>query len=164
MLNRAWKVFEALGEKHSQIIEGQRPTLKFLAVLKELFYQGRIYADSANMAGIPPQAGETLGWNGSEHAQNAEFVGWADENTLYLMPETTLRVVNDAIRRQGDFLAMGRNDLFAALAREGFIEPGKDSQQGRNTHVKKIQGTSKRVICLPLEKLTHDEKDDEVTV
>jgi len=39
------------------------------------------------------------------------------------------------------------------LARDGFIVPGKDG----NTHVKKIQGASKRVIFLPLEKLTHDE-------
>jgi hypothetical protein len=157
MLKQAWKIFEALGAKHSQIIEGQRPTLKFLAILKELFYQGRIYAESASMAGAPPQAGESLGWEGTEPARNAEFVGWADESTLYLMPETALRVVNEAIRRQGDFLALGRNDMLAALALEGFIEPGKDSQKGRNTHVKKIQGASKRVICLPLEKLAHDE-------
>ena len=79
------------------------------------------------------------------------------------MPETALRVVNEAIRRQGDFLSLGRNDLLAALAREGFIEPGKDSQKGRNTQVKWIQGASKRVICLPLEKLTHDEVMDEQT-
>jgi hypothetical protein len=154
MLKRAWRVFEALGEKHSRIIEGQRPTLKFLAVLKELFYQGRIFAESASIAGIPPQAGESLGWEGTEPVKNAEFVGWADESSLYLMPETTLRVVNEAIRRQGDFLSLGRNDLLAALAREGFIEPGKD---GKNTQVRWIQGASKRVICLPLVKLTHDE-------
>ena len=77
------------------------------------------------------------------------------------MPETALRVVNEAIRRQGDYLSLGRNDLLAALAREGFIEPGKGSQKGRNTQVKKIQGASKRVICLPLEKLAHDEVMDE---
>jgi len=157
MLKRAWRVFEALGKKHSSIIEGQRPTLKFLAVLKELFYQGQIYAESDTTAGGPPQAREALGWQGTEPARNAQFVGWADESSVYLMPETTLRVVNEAIRRQGDFLSLGRNDLLAALAREGFIEPGKDSQKGRNTHVKKIQGASKRVICLPLEKLAHDE-------
>jgi hypothetical protein len=157
MLKRAWEVFEALGEKHSRIIEGERPTLKFLAVLKELFYQGRIYVESANLAGAPPQRKDDLGWAGTDPAKNAELVGWADDSTLYLMPETAMRVVNEAIRRQGDFLSLGKNEMLAALAREGFIDPGKDSQQGRNTHVKKMQGTSKRVICLPLEKLAHDE-------
>ncbi|TSA06539.1 MAG: DUF927 domain-containing protein, partial [Deltaproteobacteria bacterium] len=152
MLKRAWRVFEALGEKHSRIIEGERPTLKFLAVLQELFLQGRIYVESASIAGIPPQGGESLGWEGTEPARNAEFVGWADENSLYLMPETALRVVNEAIRRQGDFLSLGRNDLLAALAREGFIEPAKD----KSTRLKWIQGTARRVIFMPLSKLGHE--------
>jgi hypothetical protein len=152
MLKRAWKVFEALGEKHSRIIEGQRPTIKFLAVLRELFYQGQIYAESDATAGGPPQARAALGWQGTEPARNAEFVGWADEDTLYLMPETALRVVNEAIRRQGDFLALGRNDMLAALAREGFIEPGKN----KSTRLKWIQGTARRVIFMPLSKLGHE--------
>jgi hypothetical protein len=152
MLNRAWKVFEALGEKHSRIIEGERPTLKFLAILRELFYQARIYVESATMAGAPPQTKDELGWEGTEPAKNAELVGWADESTLYLMPETVLRVVNEAIRRQGDFLALGRNDLLAALAREGFIEPAKE----KSTRLKWIQGTARRVIFMPLSKLGHE--------
>ena len=152
MLKRAWKVFEALGEKHSRIIEGQRPTIKFLAVLRELFCQGQIYAESDATAGGPPQARAALGWQGPEPARNAEFVGWADEDTLYLMPETALRVVNEAIRRQGDFLALGRNDMLAALAREGFIEPGKN----KTTRLKWIQGTARRVIFMPLSKLGHE--------
>jgi len=150
-LKRAWRVFEALGEKHSRIIEGQRPTLKFLAVLRELFLQGRIYAKSTT--GGPPPRG--FGQDSMDLAYNAEFVGWIDGEMLYLMPETTVRVVQEAIRRQGDFLALGRNDMLAALAREGFIEP--DKKKGKNTQVKWIEGGSKRVICLPVGKLKHDE-------
>lgn len=150
---RAWRVFEALGDKHSRIIEGERPTLKFLAILRELFYQARIYVESATVAGAPPQEREALGWKGTEPAQNAELVGWADDKVLYLMPEMTLKVVHETIRRQGDFLSLGKNDLFAALARDGFIDPGR----GENTKIKWIQGASKRVICLPIGKLFHDE-------
>jgi hypothetical protein len=153
MHDRAWRVFEAIGEKHSRIIEGERPTLKFLAILRELFYQGRIYVESATVAGAPPQEREALGWEGTEPAKNAELVGWANDGVLYLMPEMTVKVVHETIRRQGDFLSLGKNDLFAALAREGFIEPAR----GENTQIKWIQGASKRVICLPLVKLAHDE-------
>jgi len=152
MLKRAWRVFEALGEKHSKIIEGQRPILKFLAILRELFLQGRIYVESANMAGAPPPRG--FGWDDIQPAHNAELIGWTDGEMLYLMPETALRVVHEAIRRQGDFLSLGRNDMLAALAREGFIEP--DQKKGKNTHVKWIQGGSKRVICLPMKKLSEE--------
>jgi hypothetical protein len=69
MLKRAWKVFEALGEKHSRIIERERPTLKFMAVLQELFLQGRIYVESATVEGAPPKAREILGWQGTEPAR-----------------------------------------------------------------------------------------------
>jgi hypothetical protein len=154
MLNRAWGGFAALGEAHARRIEGERPTLKFIAVLRELFYTGRIFAESVNTPGLAPPGGEALGWEGSEpKAKNAFPVGWADENTLYLLPETAFRVVQEAIRAQGDYLALGKNDLLAALAREGFIEPGKE----KSSQVKCIQGKSKRVICLPLVNLAHDE-------
>jgi len=154
MLDRAWWVFEALGEKHSRIIEGERPTLKFLAILRELFYQKRIYVESTTLAGVPPPAKEELGWEGTEPAKNAELVGWADNGALYLMPEMTFKVVNETIHRQGDYFSLGKNDLLAALARDGFIEPSKD---GENTKFKWIQGTSKRIICLPLAKIFRDE-------
>lgn len=155
MLKRVWGVFEALGEAHARRIEGERPTLKFIAVLRELFYTGRIFAESVNHAGVAPPGGEVLGWEGSEpKAKNAFPVGWGDENTLYLLPETALRVVQEAIRAQGGFLGLGKNEMLAALSREGFITPANG---GRNTRNVRIQGAVKRVICLPRERLAHDE-------
>ncbi|MFZ5451386.1 MAG: DUF927 domain-containing protein [Thermodesulfobacteriota bacterium] len=159
MLNRAWGVFAALGEVHARRIEGERPTIKFIAVLRELFYTGRIFVESISYAGVAPPNPEALGWAGSEpKAKNAFPVGWADETTLYLLPETALRVVQEAIRAQGDFLGLGKNEMLAALAREGFIEPGKD---GKNSQVKFIQQKSRRVIYLRLSKLAHDETEED---
>lgn len=105
MLNRAWKVFEALGKKHSQTIEGERPTLKFLSILIELFLTSRVYAESKDVIGMPPPAKLALGWEGTVPAKNAFLIGWADEDMLYLLPETALRAVSEAIRAQGDFLS-----------------------------------------------------------
>ncbi len=153
MHDRAWRVFEALGERHSRIIDGEKPTLKFLAILRELFYQGRVYVESAAVAGAPPQGEGELRWEGTEPPKNAELVGWADDRVIYLMPEMTVKVVMETIRKQSDFLSLGKNELLAALAREGFIEPGNDG----NTKFKKIQGVSKRVIWLPLANLFHIE-------
>jgi hypothetical protein len=157
MLNQAWKVFEALGEKHSRIIAGERPTLKFLAILRELFLQGRIYVQSATMSGAPPSRKDDLGWLGSDPARNSEQVGWAGDDILYLIPEMTFKMVAETVNRQGDFLTLGKNEMLAALAREGIIEPGK----GENTKIKKILGSSRRVIALPFKNLFLDEADDE---
>jgi hypothetical protein len=151
LLNRAWKVFQALGEKHAWVIEGEKPTLKFLNVLRELFLQGKIFAKSP-AGGQPPRG---FGWDSTNQANNAGFVGWVDSETVYLMPETAYRVVHEAIRQQGDFLSLGKNEMLAALAREGFIEPDKKKEQ--NTQVKWMEGRSQRVICLPVERLRHDE-------
>ncbi|MFI5329625.1 MAG: DUF927 domain-containing protein [Desulfobaccales bacterium] len=158
LLKGAWKVFEALGEKHSRIVEGEKPTLKFLSILAELFLTSRVYAESKNSSGVPPPDKRSLGWEGSEPAKNAFLVGWADEDMLYLLPETALRVVSEAIRAQGDFLSLGRNELWAALAREGITAPGAG---GRTTRSVRIQGGVKRVICLPLSNLIHADENPE---
>lgn len=155
MLLRAWKIFEALGEKHSRIIEGERPTLKFLAVLQELFLSGRAYVQSAAMTGAPPTRSGELGWVGADPARNSELIGWADDVNLYLMPETVFRMVHETVARQGSFLALGKNELLSALTRERLIEPGG---KGENTRVKWLNGSSKRVICMPLKNLFPDEE------
>jgi hypothetical protein len=161
MDKRAWKVFEALGEKHGRIIEGERPTLKFMAILNELFLTSRIYAESKDYQGAKPPKDNFLGWTAGDPAKNAYLVGYADETYIYLLPETAMRAVNEAIRAQGDYLALGKNELLAALAREELIEVGKD---GKHTRFKWIQGGSKRVIYLPRRVLGHDEvmEDEQV--
>lgn len=160
MLKDAWQVFKVLGEKHSRIIAGQQPTLKFMAILRELLLTGRVYAESDKFAASAPPGKDLLGWEGSEPVRNAFKVGWANEAMLYLLPETAYRVVSEAIRAQGAFLAVGQNELMAALAREGLIVPGKD----RPTRPVRIQGGVKRVICLPLCNLSPQDADEEPDV
>lgn len=155
MEKRAWGVFRALGEKHSKLIEGERPTTKFLAVLNELFLTSRIYAESKDYQGVKPPREAQLGWLGSDPAaKNAYMVGYATETMLYLLPETIYKAVAEAIRAQGGFLALGKNEMLSALAREGLIEPGKN---GLNVQSKRIQGAPKWVMCLPRKVLGHDE-------
>jgi len=157
MLNKAWRVFEALGEAHGRRIEGERATIKFLAILTELFLTRRIFAESAASSalfqGTKPPRENLLGWTGNQ-TDNAYLVGYADETMVYLLPDQAYKAVNEVIRAQGDYLALGKNEMLAALAREELIEVGKD---GKPTRFKWIQGGSKRVIYLPRRVLGHDE-------
>ena len=113
----------------------------FVEVLRELFIQGRIYVE--DVEGGPPRSLKDQGWQGVKPTKNAEFLGWCDRSYLFLLPETTIRVVKEAIQRQGGYLALGKNDLLATLSKEGIIERDK---HGRNTPVKKIRGSSQQVI------------------
>jgi hypothetical protein len=113
MEKRAWGVWEALGEKHSKKIEGEKPTVKFLGILTELFLTSRFYCESKELPGMPPPAKNLLGWTGTEPAKNAYSVGWADEDMVYLLPNQVYKAVNEVIRAQGDFLSLGKSDLWA---------------------------------------------------
>jgi hypothetical protein len=153
MEKQAWTVFKALGEKHGRIIEGERPTSKFLAVLNELFLTSRIYAENSKFKDRPPQS-DLLGWQGNDPAHNSYLVGYADETTIYLLPNKVMGVVSEELNKQREILPLGKNEMLSALVREGLIVPDKS---GENTQSKYIQGGSKRVICLPRKNLGHDE-------
>jgi len=140
-LEDAWKVLEHLGKEHARQIDSERPSQMFVEVLRELFIQGRIYVE--DVEGGPPRSLKDQGWQGVKPTKNAEFLGWCDRSYLFLLPETTIRVVKEAIQRQGGYLALGKNDLLATLSKEGIIERDK---HGRNTPVKKIRGSSQQVI------------------
>jgi len=150
---KAWRVFTDLAVKHGRLIEGERPTLKFLHILRELFIQKRIYVLGTD--GQRPPEWSALGWQeNGELTTHSELVGWTGDGYLYLMPESTFGVVQKAIRDQRGYLGVGKNELLKALAKEGFIQPNAN---GENTRGKWIQGNSKRVIYFPLAKLFHGE-------
>jgi hypothetical protein len=139
----AWETFTGLAQVHGKLIEGERPTRKFLNILRELFIQKRVYLLGTD--GICPQNFEDLGWKAYEDPGMGEHIGWVDEGYLYLMPETTLKVIQDVLRRQGDYLGIGKNTLFKSLAKEKIIEPGLD---GKNTRQKKIKERNERVLYM----------------
>jgi hypothetical protein len=144
----ARKAFLALGQAHSRRLEGEKPSLKFIQALGELFIQKRVYLKDKR--GGCPEGWDDLGWKSKGDPGLAECIGWADEERLYLMPDSTYRAVYRAIRDQGGYLGLGKNMLFKALAEDGFLEP---AENGESTRSKKIGGKSYRVIFMPREKL-----------
>jgi hypothetical protein len=142
--DKAWRVFTHLGEVHGRRIEKEKPTLRFLHILRELFVQRRIYLKS--LSGGSPENWEELGWEASGKPDpGAEFLGWSGDGFLYLMPDTAYRVVQEFLRRQNSHLGIGKNGLFRALAEEALLEPAAD---GENTRQKKIFGRNERVLFL----------------
>jgi hypothetical protein len=138
----AWQVFKDLAATHARLIEGERPTLKFLNILRELFIQKRVYVRGTD--GKCPPEWENLGWQAyDEPAPYGEHIGWIGEGYLYLMPESTFRTVQKTIREQGGFLGIGKNELLKTLGRDEIIEP---DEKGENTRFKWISGKSYRVI------------------
>jgi hypothetical protein len=140
----AWKAFMDLGRLHSRRLEDERPTLIFLNILQELFVQKRVYVKDTR--GHCPETWHDLGWKNHDDPGLSEFIGWTGDGYLYLMPETTYRVVHKALKDQGGYLSVGKNTLLKLLAQEGLLEPAKDKE---TTRFKKINGKSQRVIFMP---------------
>jgi 5S rRNA maturation endonuclease (ribonuclease M5) len=144
----AWKGFLALGQAHSRRLEGEKPSLKFIHALRELFIQKRVYLKDTR--GGCPEGWDDLGWKSQGDPGLAVCIGWADDDRLYLMPDSTYRAVYRAIRDEGGYLGPGKNMILKALGEEGFLEP---AENGESTRFKKIGGKSYRVIFMPREKL-----------
>lgn len=148
LLNAAWKAFMHLGRAHSRRLEEEKPTLKFLNILNELFVQKRVYV--RDTGGRCPEQWFDLGWKDHDDPGTSDLIGWTDEDYLYLMPESTYRAVLRVIKEQGGYFSPSKNMLLKSLGQEGLIELSKE---GETTKFKKIRGKSERVMFLPKVKI-----------
>ncbi len=145
----AWAAFVDLGRVHSRRLEEEKPSLNFLNILQELFVQKRVYVKDTR--GHCPEDWDDLGWKNQDDPGLSEFIGWTGDGYLYLMPETTYRVVHKAMKDQGGYLSIGKNTLLKSLAQEGLLESARN---GETTRFKKISGKTQRVIFMPRAPIT----------
>jgi hypothetical protein len=151
----AWQAFKALGDSHHTVVEDERPTRRFLSILKELFSQKKVYLESLD-GGSPPEY-EEWGWRpptggfgnrDPETSPYAQLIGWVDTDYLYLMPDATWAEANKVLKAQGISLGLTKDGFSEALAKEGFTLTDKN----RNTKQKKIRGGNHRVWFMDRQK------------
>jgi hypothetical protein len=156
MLSEGFETLIKLGEKQATRILGERQSIRFIDILKNLFAQRRIYLGDKN-TGKEPENYQAWGWVEKETeegmvasvAPGAELMGWVDDDAgcTYLLSEASYRAVAKFAREQGQPLTVTKRSLHMQLCREGILAP----LDNENIRVKKVGNTTHRVIQLAME-------------
>lgn len=144
-----WNALLTLAREHARTLEEERPVAKFIQVLDAIFTQKKGHLVDRADGGRPVLA-DLFGWQLAEEDDDAhpggEFLGWADKDGLYLVPEAAFRAVSEYLRAAGG-LPVRERTLRDLLIQEGIAEPGEG---GRSTRQMRCQGSLKRVLHLRL--------------
>jgi len=128
-----WGAMLQLGTDQGQLVDEERPILRFLRVLSTLITQGRVKL-------LPKDEP----WQ--ETADNADLIGWYEEDNLYLIPDASFKAVSRFCQETGEPLSTRQERLRKDLAEEGIL----DGDQGRLTATVWIEGKTKRVLRLKI--------------
>jgi hypothetical protein len=125
---RGKMALEELARAQSARVQGERPTVRFLSVLRELLAQNKVYLKPCE----------------SEH-MTGECLGWQDEDFLYLLSAASYNKVSKFCRDEGGYFPLKASTLHKMLAEEGCIEVAQDGflaqvwRDNRNQRVLKLR-------------------------
>ena len=134
--SECWGALLTLGRTQGRLVEGHRSTRRFLQVLWALLTQGHVLLlqkdDERKPSPIDPQ-----------------FIGWRDDDFLYLIPEAAHKAVVMFCRDSGDPFPIRAERVLKDFSKEGLSKPGKN----RNTASVRIGDQPRRVLRLHLAKV-----------
>jgi hypothetical protein len=149
-------------ETHSRHLEDADPVKHFLSVLQEKIDQQKVYLKTID-GKAPIDKGESWGWivldaYPPQPAPGAEFIGWVDDDWLYLLSDATYKLVFEQISRTGGLL-INKNALWRQLHEANLTQ----IEQGRFTNQKRAEERKRRVLQLRrdaiIDRDTTDEED-----
>lgn len=117
LLDMAWEVLLKLADNQARRISDERPTEKFLNVLRELLESGTAYVKDVfhdNTAGSEPG-----------------FLGWLDDDWMYLLPEVTYKAISQFCSQQGAHFPVTARTLWKHLDTEGLLFTEKNGSEVR---------------------------------
>ena len=131
-----WKAFLEIGQEQGRIVEDEKPTRRFLGVLYTIIAQGRALLLPKDETPKEPKPG-------------VDFVGWRDDDFLYLLPEATFSAVVRFCRDTGEHFPTRQERLKRDLAKEGISE----CDPGRFTKAAWIANQTRRVLRLSIHQI-----------
>jgi hypothetical protein len=151
---------------HVETTRGGDPASTFIGILRSLFDAKRVFVKDRESGEEPPER-LRLGWEESSQdpslessafrpAHKADFVGWVDEDFLYLDPQAAYGAVSSFSQRSGIPFGIKPGALWEAMARSG----KSLADAGRNNTTARVEGQSRRVIQIPLKAILDEDKGD----
>ncbi len=138
-----WSSLLYIGKEQSQLVIEEKPTERFIEVLKTLLAQERYYLEDKD--GVRPATGAGAG---------AKLLGWYDADFLYLMSTATYNAVAEFCRQEGGYFPLKQKQLYKMLAEEGLLIPGAD----KATRPFRFGNQQHRVIVLVKNKVYEGEE------
>ena len=125
-----------IGREQAKIVEDEKPARRFLGVLYTIIAQGRVTL-------LPKD--ETPG----EPRPGVDFIGWRDDDFLYLLPEATYAAVVRFCWDTREYFPSRQERLKRDLAKEKISE----CDPGRFTTTARIDNHTRRVLKLSLNQI-----------
>ena len=144
-------VIEA-AKAHVEATSGGDPATRFIEILGSLFDGGGAYAKDRE-TGAEPDDWADLGWERRQVQDGADiipkrgasFVGWVDENHLYLDKDAAYAAVSSFAQHGGIPFGIKPGALWKALARSAVSL----ADPGRKDTVVRVEGRPRRVVQVP---------------
>jgi hypothetical protein len=116
-----WQVLVSLGDAQQVVAQEEKPVMMYLDALSQLIAQGTVYLRNREYPDLP----ERMLPKFEEHATNAEFLGWYDEQYLYLLSRPTFKTVVSFYRGSGVVFNDTERGIKVKLKEEGLLHPAE---------------------------------------
>ena len=126
-----WEAVQAVGRLQSSLVAGEQPVRRFLETLVALLTQRR--------AMLLPKYDR-----GDDVKAEDNFIGWQDDEWLYLIPDAAYTAVTRFCRDSGEPFPVGRKRLHWELGQDGLAEGDAEHQ----TTTARIGDRTRRVLKL----------------
>jgi hypothetical protein len=151
LVSRAKAAIRESAKAHAEATKGEDPATRFIDMLRSLFAGSRVYVKDRE-TGTHPDDWAELGWARYEAQEsediaperNASFVGWADEQHLYLDKDASYAAVAGFAQRGGIPFGIKPRTLWRSLAKAGLSLTAPNRVDSRP----RIEGSKKWVIQL----------------
>jgi hypothetical protein len=110
LMGESWKTFSELIRVHSDRLKKEDPVEKFRDILSTLILQGKVRLEGKS------NPLEVLG------SSDGEFIGYHDEDFLYLIPSAIWRSIQMYSRDSNATFPVTKNTLYQMLRNKGVIE------------------------------------------
>ncbi|OPX94756.1 MAG: hypothetical protein A4E53_00014 [Pelotomaculum sp. PtaB.Bin104] len=133
LLDGGWRVLMELADRQGARIAEERPTIKFLNILSELLTSGSAYVQDVRDPVLKSEIG---------------FIGWKDNDWLYLLPDSVYKAVVQFCAGQGSIFPVTPKTLWKHLESEGLIFVSSEGGRVQRTVRETIGGQRRRVLKL----------------
>lgn len=148
-LERAVVAIIEAAKAHTEATMSEDPATRFIEILRSLFMADKVYVKDREH-GTHPEDWADLGWERRETQNGADivpersavFVGWVDQNYLYLDKNAAYAAVSSFAQHGKIPFGIKPRTLWRALSRSGISL----TDSGRTDTLARIEGKTKRVV------------------